>query len=416
MKICFVASSYPRYETDGSARFIRSMAEALVDLGHVVDVIVPHRADLNLAPGKVRVFPFRYIWPPKLAIMGYAEAMHSDRQLRRLAYGLAPSFALAEACRLVLRHRRMQYDVIHAHWVVPNGVVAAAVAAGIHRPLVISLHGSDVFFARKHRLFGAAAGWAFARAAAVTACSPELYDGARVLGADPAMLHLLPWGADPAVFDAAQPERDRVRGELGVHPGHVAILSLGRLVSKKGVGYLLTALPAIVRDAPNAVCWIAGSGPERTRLEQLAGELGVAHHVRFLGNVSWDRAPALFAAADIFVAPSVHDEQGNVDGLPTTILEAMAAGKPVVASRVGGIELAVLDSINGLLTTERDAAALATAILALIKNDALRARLGENGRETVRRELNWAAIARKLVELYTIAVADAPRRQPDPSE
>ncbi len=383
------------------------MAEALVDLGHVVDVIIPHRADLSLSPGKARVFPFRYVWPSRLAIMGYAEAMESDQKLRGLAYGLAPGFALAEAAQLVSRHRRMQYDVIHAHWVVPNGAVAALVASWIHRPLVISLHGSDVFFARKHRLLGAAAGWTFARAAAVTACSPELYDGARALGADPARLHLLPWGADPDVFDAASPERDRVRSEHGVQPGQVIILSLGRLVGKKGLASLVTALPLIVREAPNAVCWIAGSGPERTRLEQLAGQLGVANHIRFLGSIPWVQVPALFAAADIFVAPSVHDEQGNVDGLPTTILEAMAAGKPVVASRVGGIELAVLDNTHGLLVAEGDVPALAAAVSALVKDGALRARLGGNGRERVRRELSWAAVARKLVEFYAMALTGA---------
>jgi glycosyltransferase involved in cell wall biosynthesis len=407
MKICFVASSYPRNAADGSARFIRSMAEALVDLGHVVDVIIPHRADLNLAPGKARVFPFRYVWPSRLAIMGYAEAMESDQKLRGLAYGLAPGFALAEARQLVIRHQRMQYDVIHAHWVVPNGAVAALVASWIHRPLVISLHGSDVFFARKHRLLGTAAGWAFARAAAVTACSPELYDGARALGADSAKLHLLPWGADAAVFEAASPERDRVRSEYGVQPGQVVILSLGRLVDKKGLANLVTALPLIVRDAPNVVCWIAGSGPERTRLEQLAEQLGLANHIRFLGSIPWIQVPALFAAADIFVAPSIHDKQGNVDGLPTTILEAMAAGKPVVASRVGGIELAVLDQTNGLLVDEGDVPALAAAASALAKDDVLRAKWGENGRERVRRELSWAAVARKLAEFYTTAVTDA---------
>lgn len=407
MKICFVASTYPRHETDGSARFIRSMAEALNELGHSVDVVIPYRADLHLAPGPIRVFPFRYIWPDRLAIMGYAEAMQSDQHLRGLAYVLAPAFALAEARQLALLHRQSPYDIIHAHWVIPNGAIAALVASRIARPLIISLHGSDIFFARRHALLGALARWTFSRASAVVSCSPELRAGAIALGADPATLHLTPHGANPRLFNVAQSECMRLRAELGLQPDQPVILSLGRLVKKKGIEYLIQALPDIVRSAPDAICLVAGNGSELGLLQQLAADLGVSRHVRFLGAIPWPETPALYAAADIFVVPSIHDARGNVDGLPTTILEAMAAGRPVVASQIAGIELAVADGLHGLLTPERDAAALAHAILTLIQNGDLRHRLGENGRERVRRELNWTTIARTLSEIYSASAARA---------
>jgi glycosyltransferase involved in cell wall biosynthesis len=405
MKVCFVASSFPRHETDGTARFIRSLAEALIGLGHTVDVIIPHRADLRLRPGPASVFPFRYIWPDRLAIMGYAEAMQSDQRLRGLAYALAPAFALAEARQIVLLHRRRHYDIIHAHWVIPNGAVAAAVTTLICRPLIISLHGSDIFFARRHVWLGALARWTFGRAAGVISCSPELSAGALALGAAPPTLHLTPHGADPALFDVAPSVRERVRGELEIQANQPVILSLGRLVKKKGIEYLIQALPAIVRCAPDAICLIAGDGPELAPLQRLAAELGISRHVRFLGPVPWAETPGLYAAADIFVAPSVHDDRGNVDGLPTTILEAMAAGRPVIASQIAGVELAVTDGCNGLLTPERDAPALARAAIALIQDDALRSRLAENGRTRVRRELNWTAVARTLSEIYADSVS-----------
>jgi glycosyltransferase involved in cell wall biosynthesis len=407
MKICFIASSYPRHETDGSARFIRSMAEALVEIGHTVDIAIPYRADLRLPLGPIRVFPFRYIWPDRLAIMGYAEAMESDQRLRGLAYALVPAFALAEARQIARLHCRYGYDIIHANWVIPNGAVAALVAAWIRRPLVISLHGSDIFFARRHALLGALAGWAFRRAAGVTACSPELRVGAIALGADPGRLHLVPWGADPRRFAVSQGARDRVRAELGLRPDQPVLLSLGRLVKKKGIEYLIHALPDIVRNAPKTVCLVAGNGPEAGPLAQLAAELGVARHVRFLGAIPWPETPALYAAADIFVTPSIHDARGNVDGLPSTILEAMAASRPIIASQVAGIELAVTDGIHGLLTPERDAAALARAAVTLIQNDDLRNWLGENGRARVRQELNWMTVAHTLDEIYAASVSRA---------
>jgi len=407
MKICFIASSYPRHETDGSARFIRSMAEALVEVGHTVDIVIPYCADLRLTPGPIRVFPFRYIWPDRLAIMGYAEAMESDQRLRGLAYVLAPAFALAEARQVARLHSRYRYDIIHANWVIPNGAVAAFVAARIRRPLVVSLHGSDIFFARQHAALGALAGWTFRHAAAVTACSPELRADAIALGADPDTLRLVPWGADPQRFAVTPATRDCMRAELGLRPDQLVLLSLGRLVKKKGIEYLIQALPDIVRVAPDTVCLVAGSGPEAGPLAQLATELGVARHLQFLGAIPWPETPALYAAADIFVAPSIHDERGNVDGLPSTILEAMAAGRPVIASEIAGIGLAVADGVHGLLTPERDVEALARAALALIQDSELRGRFGANGRERVRRELNWATVAHTLSDIYAAGLSRA---------
>lgn len=146
LKVCFVTSSYPLNADDGSARFIHSMAQALVNLGHHVDVILPQHTQLAAATGDIPLHPFRYIWPDKLAIMGYAQATHSDKEMRRLAYLLAPSYAIAQASTIWRLHRKLRYDIIHGHWVVPNGFVAATVARLVRRPLVISLHGSDVFF------------------------------------------------------------------------------------------------------------------------------------------------------------------------------------------------------------------------------------------------------------------------------
>lgn len=408
MRICFVASSYPRYDTDGAARFIRSMAEALAELGHDVDVLIPHRADLRLASSPVNVFPFRYVWPDRLAIMGYAEAMQSDQRLRGLAYVLAPFFALAEATQILRLHRRRPYDVVHAHWVIPNGAVAAFVAGRLRRPLIVSLHGSDIFFARRQVWLGALARWTFDRAAAVLSCSPELSAGAIALHVDPARLYLVPHGADPRLFGAAQALRDRGRAALGLQPAQPVILSLGRLVKKKGIEYLMYAMPAIIGQAPHAVCLVAGGGPELEPLRRLAIALGIDRHVRFLGPLPWSATPELYAAADIFVAPSVHDERGNVDGLPTTILEAMAAGRPVVASQVAGIELVITNGIQGLLTPERDAVALARAILSLIQDQNLAVRLGAAGRDRIQRELNWSAVARTMTAIYEQALLHRP--------
>lgn len=411
LKVCFVTSSYPLNADDGSARFIHSMAQALVKLGHHVDVILPQHRQLTKGPSDIPLHPFRYVWPDKLAIMGYAQATHSDKEMRRLAYLLAPSYAIAQASTIWRLHRKTRYDIIHGHWVVPNGVVAAFVAHLVRRPLVISLHGSDVFFALKQRLLRKAAEMTFAQASAITACSPSLYDGALTLNAAPERLHLVPYGVDSSYFAYTPEERAKTRRLFGIDGDCTAITFIGRLVEKKGVEHLIRALPAIKRRIPGALCLIGGSGPEQAMLEGLARTLGISESVRFLGGLDWRSVAAVLRASDIFVAPSIHDSKGNSDGLPNTVLEAMASGCSIVATTLPGIRLAISDYEHGLLVPEKDAAQLADAIIRLGLDNALRKRLGENARSRAKREFGWDRVALKLTDYYHSAIEQPALRQ-----
>lgn len=398
MRVCFVASSFPKHPADGSARFIRSMAEALVDRGHTVDVLIPYHPDLRLPKkDKIGIKVFRYVLPSSLAVMGYSEAMASDTALLPISYALAPLFAIHEARALLSLHSRNHYDVIHGHWVIPNGAVAAFVATLIRRPLVISLHGSDIFFAAREPLLRKVAAWTMKRAVAVTACSGEIAARARQLGASADKVHLLPWGADPAYFTL---DRGSARAALNLDQETPVILSLGRLVKKKGLNVLMQALPPVLAQVPNARCIIAGSGPELGPLRRLAEALGLSERVDFVGGIAWDQTAVWFAACDVFVAPSIHDENGNVDGLPTTVLEAMAAGRPVVASHVAGMELVVKDGETGILTPEYDAPALARALGLLLTQPELKSRLGAAARRAVETTFNWDAVAAHFEQLY----------------
>lgn len=407
LKICFATSSYPLTARDGSARFIHSMAEALAVQGHAVDVVLPYHSSLERWPATVRLFPFRYIWPQRLAIMGYAQATHSDKRLRGLAYVLAPGFAVQQALTMLQLHRRFCYDILHAHWVIPSGVTAAWVAKRIQRPFVISLHGSDVFFALKQPLLGAAAKWAFRGADAVTACSPSLYEGALALGAMQGNVHLLPYGVDAERFRYQAHERAQARKAFQIAPDQIAVTFVGRLVEKKGVEYLLHALSVATRRVPRLLCLIGGSGPELARLADLAARHGLEDSVRFLGYLEWNRVAELLRATDIFVAPSIHDSEGNADGLPNTILEAMASGCPVVATSLPGISAAITDGVHGILVAERNSDELASAIVELAQNPPLRRALGENARRHVVQEFSWDAVAARLTELYMAALSRA---------
>ena len=130
-----VASTYPRYDSDGVGRFNRSLAEALAAAGHEVHVLVPYDPAIRPYPSSVNVHIFRYVWPAKWSTMGYAGAMDSDRRLKWNAYVLILPFVLFGTLALWRLVRRYSFDVIHAHWVIPNGPMGWAVSSITGLPL-----------------------------------------------------------------------------------------------------------------------------------------------------------------------------------------------------------------------------------------------------------------------------------------
>jgi glycosyltransferase involved in cell wall biosynthesis len=402
MNITVLTTSYPRFPGDGTAPFVKSISEGLVRLGHQVEVVAPYDPAVKPdSPSTVKLHRFRYIWPDRLHIMGHARALDKDVRLKPLVFVLLPFFVTAAFLKLWGVARQQRADLIYAHWVLPNGFIAACVAAVMQIPFVISLHGSDVFVARRNPIFKFAARWTFKRAAGVTACSPELKQAAMSLDG-PKNTMLLPWGADPQVFT---PEK-RKRGDPDSAQPQIIVAALGRFVYKKGFEYLLNAMPEVLQECPQVRLILGGDGSLMDMFQQRIAELGIREHVSLPGRVPWDEVPDFLAGADIFVLPSVRDEDGNVDGLPTVVLEAMSSGAAVIASDIGGVSLVIDDRVNGLLVPPGDSAALRDAIIHLAKNLDQRLALAQSARNDIVERFNWDRIAMRISALLESAAGE----------
>ena len=402
MRISVFTSSYPRYPGDSTAPFVKSICEHLAKSGHDIEVIAPYDPFcVETDPEDVPVHRFRYIWPSRLHIMGHGHSLRNDMQLHPLAILLLPLYLLASFSTLMRVTIRQRSQAIHAHWVIPNGLVAAWVASLRNIPLIISLHGSDIFLAKSNALFRAVARWVFSRAAGVSACSPELQQEALALGA-PRNTQIIPWGVNPSIFrpDRKIPKRYTY---LGINESNIVITALGRLVNKKGFGTLIDAIPTIVKKAPQAHILLGGDGAQINQLLRQAEELGVLNHITFVGNVLWSEVPDFLANADIFVLPSMRDERGNIDGMPTVLLEAMSSGVAIVASDIGGVSLVIEDNKNGILVPPGDARALAAAILDLVHDSIRRSRIGHAARQDVETRFTWAMVSQHFTELFETA-------------
>jgi len=399
LKVAFIASTYPRYPGDGAGRFVQSIAEGIACHDNKIFVVRPYHRLIKPLPGNIHVEHFKYIIPDSLAIMGYAEAMESDRSLKKTSVFLAPLYFLSALLKLIAVTKKNKIDVLHAHWVIPNGPIAAIVSRIFKIPLIITLHGSDVFFAQRNPLLKKIARFAFNQASAITACSEEMRHKAISLGANPSITHLIPWGADPAQFNITE-TKENLRAKWDLPQKDFIILSLGRLVEKKGIKYLIEAIPLVISSHRNTTFVIAGDGPEKAELLLLAKQLGVEKKVVFPGPIRWEEVPSIMHASDIFAVPSIHDRNNNVDGLPTTILEAMASSLPIVGSNIAGIPLVVENNANGLLVEEKNSVQLAEAIIKLLSNSALIKQFGEKSREKVVTSYNWGTIGKLFLSFY----------------
>ncbi len=317
-------------------------------------------------------------------------------KVRPEVYLLAPFVALSLRNAVGQRLRARRYDVVHVHWLVPNAAMVFDVVATLGAPLVVSLHGSDVFLAEKSLLARALARGALAQAGAVTACSGDLHRRVLRLGAPAERVRTVPYGVDSADF---APHREVGTELWGEARGKLRVLAFGRMVEKKGFRHLVAA----AAEVPDVALLLAGSGDLKAALEAQARQ--GAGHVCFAGSLSRASMSEAIAAADVVVVPSIVDAQGNVDGLPNALLEALSAGRSVVATRVGGIPDVVEDEENGLLVPEKDPAALAAALRRLAGDAGLRERLGAEARRRAARELTWERAAEAFEECYVEAAA-----------
>lgn len=207
----------------------------------------------------------------------------------------------------------------------------------------------------------------------------------------PRKIVTIPNGISGQVYDVAV-DREAKRRELGLPANAVVLGFASRLEPQKGVPYLLDAMPEIVRRTPNVVLLIVGQGREQPALERQTAELGLGAHVRFLG-VRFDM-PELLGLFDVMVLPSVWE------GLPMIILEAMAAGCPIVATPVGGVPTAVRRGETGLLVEPRNPSALADAVAELLNNPERRRQFGKAAKRVFRSDFTAEAMTRKYEALY----------------
>jgi glycosyltransferase involved in cell wall biosynthesis len=387
-RLLVLASTYPRWPGDPEPGFVHELARRLTG-DFDVTVLGPHASGAPTRERMDGVDVVRYRYAPQRW-----ETLVNDggivTNLRRQPWKwlLVPGFLLGLAWKAWRLVRELRPSVVHAHWLLPQGLVAAVLKGFEPRmpPFLVTSHGADLFALRAAPL-QTLKRWVARRAAGVTVVSGAMREELARIGVDPSTVQVMPMGVDLAGRFRPDPAVERSRDEL---------LFVGRLVEKKGLRHLIDAMPAILRAHPTAFLTVAGFGPEEAQLREQARALGVAAQVRFLGPVRQEELPDLYRRAAVFVAPFVAGSSGDQEGLGLVLVEAAGCGCPVVAGDVPAVRDVVVDRRVGIRVPPGDAASLASAVCVELARQGERC---DTERANAVQAFDWSASAGNYLKL-----------------
>lgn len=394
MKILVFGSTFPSGDLDGSRpRFIYDLAEALSAHAEVL-ALVPHHpgAAVRERMGSVNVERYRYWWPTSAETL--TPNMRQRMQVSLLAKLQVPTFLGAQAWSLRRTVRRHSVDVVNAHWLIPQGLTAAAVRALPESDfrLAVHVHAGDVYMLSNMPFGGTIARYVMARTERVFADGSHVRDTLDDLLGYKSRARLQPMGVDGELFrtsSAGEPPEAREFTD-----GFV--LFVGRFVEKKGVPYLIRAFPQLLKCHPDLGLVLVGSGPEESALRKEVSMLGLENRVRFAGHRPHEDVVTYLRHCRVAAVPSIVDSRGETEGMPTVVLEAMTMGVPVVGSAVDGIPDVIRHAENGWLCRQKDPDDLAEKLLNALseREDSPIVRAAERTAE----RFEWSRIGRNYVE------------------
>lgn len=384
-RVLVLTSTFPRWQGDSEPPFVFELSRRLAERFDVM-VLAPH------TPGAARsekmdgiaVHRFRYFFT-SLQSLAYHGGIMANLKQSRLRYLLVPFFLLAELACLVRLLRKRRVDVIHAHWLIPNGlvaVVARALITGQKPAIVCTSHGTDLL-GLNGTLFRWLQKQVISKVDKLTLVSEALRERA-INQANRDDIEVIPMGVDLAETFTPSDTIERNSNEL---------LFVGRLVEQKGLRHLIFAMPEILESHPQVMLTIVGDGSEHDGLLQQVSDMGVGAHVRFLGALENATLKELYRRAAVLVSPSL------AEGFGLVLVEASGCACPVVAADLPAIRDVVLDGVTGLICRQKDSADLAARICFLLEHPELRESMGRAGRWHVQERFDWRTTSRRYADL-----------------
>lgn len=410
MKICILTHTFPRFEKDVAAPFMDGVAKGIAKNKNDVFVLTPYspRFSKKNVSKFYKLITYKYFPINIFHKLGYSETLTDDKTLKSTNLLLSPfmfTFGIVALYKLV---KKEKIDIINAHWILPNGFIACVVSKLTGVPVVSTLPGSDVYIADRNNLYRYMAKFASETSKAISSNSPQLLiDLAKIcekLGTKKGLIqkksYPIMYGVDPKKFYPTTKNITTIRKKLKILGDNIIISSVGRLVSKKGYKYLVEAVPKIIKKNKKVIFTIFGEGDQRKELENRVLELGLKDNFRFPGWVKYDEMLYYQNLGDIFILPSIRDEEGNLDDQSVSVVEAMACAKPIITTDFPGYKIVVEHGKNGYLVPEKRSDLIAKAIMDIISSKNKMRSMSKRSRYLAVNNLSWEVIGKNYTEIF----------------
>jgi len=388
-RILVLTSTFPRWKDDEDPPFVFELCNRLKE-HYQIHVLAPHYPGSNTEEyfSGIYIKRFRYFVEP-FERLTYQGGILSKLKHHPWQYGLLPFFFLGELFALIRLLRKYEFHLIHAHWLIPQGLVALLSRLLIKSapPLLCTSHGGDLF-AFQGYMGKMVKRLVVKNSTAVTVVSHAMHNEVIKFKVGHDKVFVIPMGVDlqNRFFPPA------------IHANNGSLLFVGRLVEKKGLRYLIDALPLILKRHPEISLRVVGDGPEKDELKSKCVKLGISDHVHFLGAVKHDLLPTLYRESDVVVFPSVIADDGDQEGFGLVLVEALGCECAVVVTDLPALRDIIIDGKTGLVVPQKNIQKIAEKVILLL-DDELRRSLGKEGRRFVLNHYDWSIIEQKYVDL-----------------
>ena len=391
LNLLVMGTTFPRWENDTEATFVKDLSYELSKYFNV-NVLVPHYKGLKLydSKEKLKIYRFIYFYPTSLEKLAYGGILPNLKK-NPLLWIETPFLFLSELIKTFEIIKKENIEVLHTHWIFPQGLVGAISKKFFKIKHLSTIHAGDIIALKKIPFSNYIINFIVKNTDKITSVSSfgknKLLEIANKSLKEEInkKVRILPMGTYLEQFKKRKLKRGRVKN----------ILFVGRLAEKKGVSYLIKAISLLNKEVR---LLIIGDGPLKKDLLSLTNKLNLKNKIEFLGYKTGKEKLKYFFDADLLVVPSIVTKIGDTEGLPVVIMEGLASGLPIIATDVGGIKEIIKNGYNGLIIKEKNSKEIANKIKLVIENNKFKRRLSINAKKSSR-NYDWGYISKKYADL-----------------
>lgn len=405
MKILVLSSSFPRYSGDFAGNFVYELTTRLKKYGFEVIILAPHDSGARFRENMegLLVYRFPYFYPYSIQKLSYGSGISYNLKKTFLAKIQVPLFFLSELLGVIRIAKKEKIKIINSHWLMPQGLVGAVYKRFFGASHVITVHSSEITLLKKIPSGKKIAEFIVNNTDAILSVSShranELLDfiSPKVSAGAKNKIQIIPMGVTlNEIRTGGNKEELKLKYRIN---SKFVVLFVGRLVEVKGCEYLIRSFRHVVDNFNNVQLIIIGTGSLEAELKKMVQELDLRAYIRFEGFVGHNKIGDYYSMSNINIFPSIVDSSGFEEGLPVVLLEALTAGKPVIATRTkGGMEV-IEDDCNGILIEPKNPEQIADAILMLLNNHQLREKLSKNALESSKK-YDWENISNQYNQIF----------------